>query len=269
MDTCVPSEAAEWKEGEMFKVMTFNANYFNEKHGSWKKRKEVIAQLICEKMPDVVALQAVAHHLEKFDGVDQASQIAQLAGYRHCHFVVAEEADGIRKGQAFISRYQPKALQIKRLSMGPEPEDPFRRLILMNEYQTTSGILRIFNVHFSWVDAQAKDNVMEVAEFLKSFKGMGLLVGDLNMPPHSALLRTLRTEGWEDIWTVLDKGEPGYTFESHAPSMRIDYVLTNPALKEYVHRIEVLQKTSDHGFTQLSDHLAVMAMVDLDAGAKE
>jgi hypothetical protein len=50
------------------------------------------------------------------------------------------------------------------------------------------------------------------------------LAGDLNAPAGEDRPDALRDAGWTDVWAALHPGQPGYTFESDAPSIRIDYV---------------------------------------------
>lgn len=253
----------------MLRIMTLNCNYTVDKYGSWRDRRRLIEGMLREANPDVVAFQAIQKHPENFGGEDQATQIAKSLGYDYHFFAAAEdEPDGVRRGQALISRYHFEEPLVRKLSLKPGVEDPTRRLVLAMQISTGDGPVHIFNAHFSWVEAQARDNIAEAMEFINSFSGMSLLVGDMNTQVQSGLFRPLTNNGWEDAWKILRGPEGGFTFEAHAPSIRIDYAWGNPRLIPYMQAVELFNPMAADATLRISDHAALMVSLDLDAKGK-
>ena len=62
----------------MLKVMTLNLNYYETKHGTWEERRDLIVQAIRGAQPDILALQAVRQDPDRYDGLNQASQLSRL-----------------------------------------------------------------------------------------------------------------------------------------------------------------------------------------------
>lgn len=246
----------------MLKILTLNIQYYEEKHGSWPSRKEVIAELIRENEPEIVVLQAVAKDPEREDGKDQALQLCELLpDYKYVYFQSADPDSGAKeKGSAFISSIPFADTQYMKLSFA-HTEDNTRRVLLGARFELSSGDLYLFNGHFSWVYDQAKFNFKEAFPYINDVNGYALLTGDLNIKPGSDLFLPLKEAGWMDAWKEIHPDKPGYTYESDFPSIRIDYAWINPALKNAVKDVKVVQK--ERGNIRLSDHLALMVTLDL------
>lgn len=202
------------------KVMTLNLNWYEDTHGPWPIRRELIAQVIRERRADVIALQAVRKDPNVENGVDQASQLADaLPEYKHVVFVpAAEHGTGRQDGSAWLSCLPLERLEHQCLPLGPQSgkglQDPAQRLVLYARIGTVS----VFNCRFSWVYAQAVANIESALPFLRRVPGPHRLVGDFNTTPDTDLIRRLSAEGFHDVWAHLHPHEPGYTFESHAPA---------------------------------------------------
>lgn len=232
----------------MLRVATLNLNYRNPKHGAWDARRALIVEILQRAQPDVMALQAV----EEADGIDQATEIAALLKYDEAVYVAATKGTS-RCGSAFIAR-RPLDVSWRRLSLKPSLEDTNERLIVRARVASGDGAIDLYNAHFSWVAAQAADNVRESLDF--SMPGPMLLLGDLNNTPDSAALQALQGAGLIDLWGALRPREPGYTFESDNPKLRIDYALASPDVRACVRAIELLGAAK--GPPCLSDHLGLM-----------
>jgi endonuclease/exonuclease/phosphatase family metal-dependent hydrolase len=76
--------------------------------------------------------------------------------------------------------------------------------------------------------------------------GPRILAGDLNTPPSAELIRTtMPADGWIDAWGALRGDEPGPTFESDAPTIRIDYFFVSPELRERVRAVDLVRGESE------------------------
>ena len=239
-------------------ILTLNLNGYGTKHGAWDVRKHLIADAIRHHGPDVLALQAVSRDPMQGAGLDQAAQLATLLPeYRYVRFVPAGEVSGRADGVALVSRLPLDAVTSQRLSYvradGP-PEDSTPRIVLGARVDSVS----LFNAHFSWVATQTVANVAETVRYLQRHSGPRLLVGDLNTIPDEPALRSFVDEHWTDLWPWLHPNEPGYTFESQAPSKRIDYAWASPELRGLVKGIEVVTAQSSGPGVRLSDHHGVL-----------
>lgn len=243
------------------KVMTLNINYYMTKHGAWNKRKENIAGLIQEKMPDIILFQAVKQDPRNGGGIDQAGQLlVEMKEYLHYFYQSATTyQDESKDGSAIISRYPFLAVDHTALTLLPGLEDPNQRILLTALFETPAGPLRVFNAHFSWVYDQAALNLSEARSFLRAFSEPAVLGGDFNTSPEVDLLNTLREDGWVDAWARLHPEQPGYTFEAPNPSMRIDYIWANAALAPKLKSIELLAHEGEDHTARLSDHLGLLA----------
>jgi endonuclease/exonuclease/phosphatase family metal-dependent hydrolase len=238
----------------MITVMTLNINNYQVKHGAWNDRKALIAELIRQHRPQVVALQAVKADPRFNDGIDQAEQLAALLDdYQSAVYQPFQHyQDGSSDGTAFLSVQPPLQVDQLPLTLLPGQEDTNQRGLLSALFETEAGPLRFFNAYFSWVPGQAGLNLSQAAGFMSKFEEPALLLGDFNQAPDSEVLQGLREAGWRDAWEFLHAGEAGCTFEAPQPTMRIDYIWTNPAFPLSLDRISILSSEKDG--VRLSDH---------------
>lgn len=238
------------------KLLTLNIGFYGDKHGAWQERKPLILDALREHAPDVVALQAVALDPER--GEHQAAQLT--AGYPHVIFEPATvHPDGRQEGLAVLSRVPISEVRTLKLSLTPGCEDQTSRVLLHVKLDAPSGPLRLFNAHFSWVEAQGQDNVAEALPFLAAQNGPAVLVGDFNMTPDAAALDGLRAAGWRDAWAEKRPGEDGFTFvEKVEPSIRIDYAWTRDVR---VNSVQVVLQDAQNG-VRASDHAGLLVGVD-------
>ena len=240
--------------------MTLNLNYYSNNHGDWQYRKHLIADVISANKPDLIAFQAVARNPEIDGGIDQAFQIAHLVDdYPHRAFHPAEvfPAEGVQ-GSAILSRYPFIEIGQLKLSLLPDLEDRNHRIVLHACVDHGDGAIDLFNTHFSWVTDQVRRNVAEALPFFNAARNPALVVGDFNMTPDSPDLQQIHATGWIDVWKRFHPNEPGFTFESNAPSMRIDYALANSSLAPYLQTIELLRGGPNSRNARLSDHLGLL-----------
>ncbi len=240
----------------MLNVMTLNLNYDNPRHGPWPERRALIVAAMREADPDVVALQAVRRDPAYEDGLDQASQLAQLlpgGEYRYVYFQTAGAGDGGRAdGSAFLSRLPLVETDCVPLTLRPGLEDTNHRVLLRALVDTPDGPRQLFNAHYSWVLPQARDNLAESMLYMQDYPAPALLLGDMNTLPTSDLWEPLQTAGWQDAWARLHPDEAGFTYESDRPYMRIDYAWAGPQLAGQVREMAVVARESDG--VRLSDH---------------
>ncbi|WP_313949291.1 endonuclease/exonuclease/phosphatase family protein [Leptolyngbya sp. FACHB-261] len=139
--------------------------------------------------------------------------------------------------------------------------DPTVRLVMHTALEQAGGLLHLFNAHFSYSQPAFAANIAEALPFLASFSGPKLLVGDFNATPDAEPLQNLRDAGWQDQWQRFYADEPGYTFQSFQPQIRIDYVWADATVEPWV---KALERVADGGVNdQVSDHFGLLVTLDL------
>lgn len=250
----------------MLKVLTLNINGYGTKYGPWEVRREMIQESIQRAEPDIVAMQAVQQDPAIEGGLDSAEQLSRrLPAYRYTHYQPAMNfPDGSMSGSAFLSRLPIAEIGELPLTLLPDLDDANRRVLVHARFDLPGESVHVFNGHFSWVAEQTELTLEEVFPYIRSFHGPAMLVGDLNTPSDSSLLERFRAAGLTDVWEMLHPEEPGYTFESNEPSIRIDYCWVNAALKPYASEIEIVANEQNQSGARPSDHLGLLVAFNLD-----
>lgn len=247
----------------MFRVMTLNLNYDGARHGPWPERRALVLAEIRRWQPDLVAFQAV---WQPSADDNQAEQLArELPGYVHVWFEpVMPQANAAAKGMAFLGRVPFERRGTRALTHRGGTDDADRRVLLRahcaaHATPVSLGVdgIDFYNAHFSWVDAQARDNIHDALPFLNETQAPALLLGDFNQTPDKPLHAALREAGWVDAWSWLRGSEAGYTYESDRPQTRIDFVYANARLSGRLAEIHLVGEPGAEP-PRLSDHLGLV-----------
>jgi len=247
----------------MLRVLTLNLNYYDDRHGPWITRRALVEEAVRTERPDIIALQAVAKHADVEGGVDAATQLAQgLADYGDVSYhTAARFDDGREEGMAFLSRYGILSVRTHVLSHRDASEDPSKRVFLHGTFDAPSGPLHVFNAHFSWEAAQARDNVTEALAQLSWAEGPAVLAGDFNQTPDGDALGRFQSAGWTDAWAAVQPRDDGFTFfEGGALSKRTNYVLVNAPLAPRLRDARVI--LHDGGSVRAGRHAGVLVTLD-------
>ena len=237
----------------MVKIITLNLNYCGDKHGSWAKRRPLIAEILKSENPDIVAFQAVCT-LE--DSKNQADQLAEDLGFEYRIFCPASRNhDGRQDGNAVISRFPVSECNHLLLSLN-QSTDTVQRLVQKTVLSINEQKLHLYNAHFSWVKEQTIENLKEAIGFLNVPDEKAILVGDFNSPPEDKVLEHLKEQGWSDLWEFHHPEKDGFTFESDKPFTRIDYAWANKNLAGKSSEIRIVSGEKGTGI-RLSDHKGI------------
>ena len=236
------------------RLLTLNLGGRSDKHGAWPARATRIANLISEERVDVLVAQAAPLG-------DDGRFCPELQMLMPGHDNVAIAVPGGVEpptAMAIVSMLDLADVREADLSR-QEGEDPFKRKLLAARVPDAN--LTIIDAHFSWVDAQAADNVREALTFVASIDGDVLLIGDMNQPHDGAAMRAIGDAGFVDCWGRTANqggGSNGYTFESGNLWGRIDYVWERAGRG----RVRAVRAVGGAGDAALSDHLGLLVDVE-------
>ena len=244
------------------RVMSYNIRY-----GGVGKERE-LATVIKEVGPDVVLFQEATHP-------DVITHIADFAGYPHF---------GSRRGQStgFMSRLDV-ASHAWHLPRGAR--HPFLELVLADRD------LRLYALHLSawfskWSERRRHFEIRALLEGIREHQhGFHLLLGDFNALAPGEHLDVTHFPNWiramvwlsgrdiardtiqemlnaryADVWRRFNPDDPGYTFPTWNPHVRLDYAFVPMVHADRVKAFEIVRaplvvKTA-------SDHHPILVTVD-------
>ena len=236
--------------GKTIKVLTFNILHGATTRGDFDL--DVIAQVIQDTDPDLVALQEVDFKTNRARGYDLATELGWRTKMAPL-FGKAMDYDGGEYGEGVLSGTSILASRVVGLPHSQDNE-PRAALEIITVLPTGDTIVFI-GTHLD----HTRDNTDRIAQAEKinkvfaSNRYPSLLAGDLNDVPGSEAIRIL-----EKIWTPsYDKSNPEPTFPSNNPRIKIDYVMFMPPRKWNVLETRVIQDTI------ASDHCAYLVILEL------
>lgn len=238
------------KESKRIKVLTFNIL-----HGATMKKDfnlDVIAKVINDANPDIVALQEVDFKTKRAKSYDLATEL----GWRTKMvplFGRAMHYDGGEYGEAILSKYT--FINTRNIALpftdGNEPRAALEVTFVLAEGDTISFVathLDHLNEDYDRIKQATKIN-----EVFSKNKYPTILAGDLNDLPRSNTINIL-----EKLWTpTYNKLNPEPTYPSDNPKDKIDYIMYYPKERWSVVETRVIQDKI------ASDHCAYSAILEL------
>jgi exodeoxyribonuclease III len=243
------------------RVMSYNIRYGGVGHDA------ELAEVIRESSPDVVVLQEATRP-------DVIARLAGATGYAHY---------GSRNGQStgFMTRLDV-AHHAWHFPRGAR--HAFLEIVL-------EGIgVRLFTLHLSaWFSKWSeRRRAFEIRSLLAGIKqhqhGFHLVLGDFNALAPGAVLDTQRMPAWiramvwlsgrdiaretiqtmldanyADVWRCVNPNDPGYTFPTWDPHVRLDYVFTPERWVDRVTTCDVVK--SPAAVKTASDHHPLLVTV--------
>ncbi len=222
------------------------------KAGPWPARLPLIRRELMRLAPEVVGLQevlrfrpdsALAAPLSTTN--DQATEIAEGLGFQIAYSVASDYGNGLKFGNAVLSRYPIVHEQSFQL---PGVESGETRSLLFALCDTPHGSLPVFVTHLNWKFHQGAIRQRQVAFIAERIAELSpidgphlppVLMGDFNAAPDADEIRFLtglcaldgKTVYFADAWVFQGVG-PGYTYDrvndyavkAREPSRRIDYI---------------------------------------------
>jgi endonuclease/exonuclease/phosphatase family metal-dependent hydrolase len=232
------------------RIATFN---IWNKSGPWSSRLSSIRRELEHVAPAVLGLQEVLryapHGIDQFSATPancQATEIAQGFGYEVAYAEAADYSNGLKFGNAVLSRFPIRNTRAFRL---PGQESGETRSLLSVLLETPYGTLPVFVTHLNWKLHHGKFRLAQVKFIVDKIFEIApphgqllppVLLGDFNADPDADEIRFLRglkvEDGksvyFADAWLYGGDGSAGATFDrrndfarvAREPSRRIDYV---------------------------------------------
>lgn len=221
------------------RVLTYNIH-----HGEGEDKKLDLARIagvITAAKADLVALQEVDQKTTRTGGVDQAAEIARLAGLRFA-YGKAMDYQGGAYGQVLLSRWPLEDVEVHPL---PNPAKIEPRIAVSATVRPPGQpVLRFIGTH---LDARDETARWQQGQRLLTLFGRDtmptILMGDFNSRPDTRTIKALL-----ETFADASAASPAFTIPSPKPTGRIDYVLLRPAGGWKVISSEVIPETvaSDH-----------------------
>lgn len=233
------------------KIITYNiANY--DDHPYWDTRVDMIADILIEHEPDLVAFQEVRFNpaqtstensyqdmaqqvidnirMKKDESWINSTIITQPVMYYykpgnspHWQYPRKENPNQFWEGKSIVSRTQP-IVEAGNLFLKMEnASDANRRSTC---YVLDSERFYLFNSHFSYDTENAYENSRQTVEYMDRVTNGAphILVGDLNAKPTDKAMEPLKDAGYIDLWSRLYPEDNGYTESTGNLEKRIDYM---------------------------------------------
>ena len=145
---------------------------------------------------DVIALQEVWETTRR----NQAAELARTLGYTDHVFGANLERDGVRAGNAIVSRWpitRREVHMLPRAAGDARDDEGEERIVVFAEIDGPRGPIQVYCVHLSWSDDHSAVRQAQVAEICRIVRERrprtfpAVLCGDLNADPGSDEIRML------------------------------------------------------------------------------
>lgn len=229
------------------KIMTFNTLHccnFSTMQIDFPAFADTIRQLD----PDIVGLNEMRGKGWDPEYDRQVEILSELTGMRYWHFSRAVDYPGGPYGNGLLSRIPIVGAETVLI---PDPEEKTGSFLYETRAILKAKLENGLTVMATHIGLNREEKVNAVATIMANLEQEKCIVmGDFNMLPHDPLLKPLR-EKLHDADALFD--QPLLSFPSHAPTMKLDYLLATPDIQFLWADIPDI-RTSDH-----RPHLAEIA----------
>jgi endonuclease/exonuclease/phosphatase family metal-dependent hydrolase len=258
-------------EPAKFSVLTINLKHPITGMDEAIQRLAIVADVINDRQPDVVAMQEVIK-----DGAEPsfAEQLGTLTGYEWIWEYTFTVPTLFDEGLGILSRWPvvwSDSAELRHLDL-----IIFRRRVLGARVQSPHGEIQLFCSHMTTDSAESveADQAVDVYQFMQANPSprAGFFAGDLNSEPHKLAMRFFRGEASHegvtgtltDSWMTANPNDDGFTMSSSNPEKRIDYIYLVPGTEKSadVDSCE-LMFTEQVGGLYASDHIGILCEYSL------
>lgn len=232
----------EVDSSRIVRVLTFNIYHGETVNAEKKFDLDLLAKVINDVHPDLVALQEVDFKTKRARNYDLVTELGQRTKMSPI-FGKAMSYDGGEYGEGALSKYSFLSTQNHPLMAGVNKEP--RSAIEINVKIKSGDIIRFVGTHLDHTrDATDRNNqAQQLNELFTNDDIPTILAGDLNSRPESEAMKLL-FKHWAPSDPQLEPTIPS----DGPPRAKIDYVLYRPANKWRVLETKVIcnDKATDH-----------------------
>lgn len=239
------------------RILTWNVQ------GRERPDLEVVAAVIADALPDVVALQEVQRTQARW--LSGRLGWSQVWRCKHWPLVVRPE------GLALLAPTSLTEVATTYLAHPLRIWSWRRRIAVRATVVTTDGPLTVVGTHLgAGVDDAERRRQAALAVGLlgagRAPRRRACVAGDLNTRPGSAVLDAFAAHGFRDAWVEVHPDEPGPTNWSRGPrdgppTQRLDYALVGDGLEVLDVSVPNATEVGFERYGGLSDHLPVTVTV--------
>ncbi len=238
------------ENSKIIKVLTFNILHGATTRGDFDL--DVIAKVIIDTNPDLVALQEVDFKTKRARNYDLATELAWRTKMIPL-FGKAMPYDGGEYGEGILSKHT--FLHTRNVDLPFSPGNEPRAALEIVTILPSNDTIAFIGTHLDHLRDET-DRIAQVTKINEVFSSNAhptILAGDLNAIPGSVPINIL-----EKIWTVSYQDEQAApTAPSNKPTRKIDYVMFYPSNRWKIHKTEVIQDSI------ASDHCAYLVTIEL------
>jgi len=240
------------------------------KNDHWQKRADAIGRNMDELEVDIVCIQeSMPDHFEYLTS-------HSFSRFPHAYYAPSDDATVTPRPQGLAMFSRLPALETGQVDIGREREmsNPWMRNLQYMTLETPSGhSLTVFNTHLFISEGQKESGIKSCLDFMKRAQFAGchhILAADfnINLDAQPEYLAPLAEHRYADLWTAINGSETGYTapHDLDEPLVeRIDGFFTQRDRLDRVVGVSLVNtEPINDGSLLLSDHIGVMAIVNLD-----
>lgn len=234
----------------LVRVLTFNILHGATTKGDFDL--DVIAKVIKDTAPDLVALQEVDFLTNRARGYDLATELGWRTKMAPL-FGRAMPYDGGEYGEGVLSKYS--FIRTRNLALPHSPGNEPRAALEVTTVLPSGDTIAFVGTHLDHLRDET-DRVAQARAINEAFAGNRyptILAGDLNAVPGSTPIDILEIQ-WMGAY---DKQAPASTFPSDDPRRKIDYIMFRPADQWRVVETRVIPDAI------ASDHCAYLVTLEL------
>lgn len=244
------SMAQEVDSSRVIRVLSFNILHGANTNGNFDL--DIIAKVIQDNDPDLVALQEVDYKTNRAKQYDLVTELAwrtKMAGL----FGRAMYYDGGEYGEGILSKHS--FLKTRNVALPHLPGDEPRAALEATTILPSGDTISFIGTHLDHLRDE-ENRIMQakaVNKAIQQNKYPSILAGDLNAEPASRTMNIL-----EDKWNPAYKQDQlRFTYPSSNPQRKIDYVLFRKNDPFRVLETTVIQDSI------ASDHCAYLVVLEL------
>ena len=210
-------------------IGTFNIQHGRD-HAKYLETKTetidlpLMASVVRNEGLDICALNEVRND-EAIGRYHQARELGEALSY-HWRFLKAIDSMGGEYGNAIVSRFPILSVKTYPLSIPKEARTKGHyyedRVLYAADLDVDGEILTVLGCHFGLAADEATLAAETAIRVLKEAQHPIVLLGDFNVVPTNPVYALLA----EHFTDAADDTAPYFTFPSHAPSRKIDYIFT-------------------------------------------